>query len=88
MVDPPLLFAATEDGRRSEQAGDVTARYTHYMTSVLLVDADVVSERIDLALKGNADADDAPQDREADLQDESEWPSRRPISTSESHSDQ
>jgi site-specific recombinase XerD len=32
--------------------GDVTARYTHYRTSVLLADADLVSERIDLALKG------------------------------------
>ena len=50
--------------------GDVTARYTHYRTSVLLADADLVSVRIDLALKGNAAEDDAAG--EADSQDESD----------------
>jgi integrase len=41
--------------------GDVTARYTHYRTSVLLADADLVSERIDLALNGDSENDDLPK---------------------------
>ena len=41
--------------------GDITARYTHYRTSVLLADADLVSERIDLALKRNVGSDDVPE---------------------------
>ena len=41
--------------------GDVTARYTHYRTSILLADADLVSERIDLALKGKTVVTNAPR---------------------------
>jgi integrase len=41
--------------------GDVTARYTHYRTSVLLADADLVSKRIDLALNGDSENDDLPK---------------------------